>query len=189
MFKGEDVFRLHGWGDHLFHHFRRPQPSRWRKINSLNWILQYVNFYCPALAFDCYAMVRICQHCAQVRSKLNKNLTRVELFPAKEPLTSLWICIHCPFISTMLKNIHLLVVTARYLKMNKTINMKFVCDIEVAKHFLNFFAFTYSPHEEVVVDNTEFFKLKYFQDFCRILSSNTNCLAKYRYNAQTNRQV
>ena len=82
------------------------------------------DFYWPALAIDCSATVRKCPQCARNRIKLRKNVTELQLFPAKEPLSSVCIDILGEFMKTKRRNEYLLVITDRFSKRTKTVPMK-----------------------------------------------------------------
>lgn len=46
----------------------------------------FKDLYRPTLAVYCYETVRKCPHCARKRIELWKNVTKLQLFPATEPL-------------------------------------------------------------------------------------------------------
>lgn len=127
------------------------------------------NFVWPALAVECYATVRRAQT-AKNRLKSRKNVTRLQLFPTKEPLTSLCIDILGPFIRTSRRKEHLLVITERSSNMTKTIPLKGVSAAEVAKHFVNSWVFNYGPPEDSVARNGRYFTSNFLEDVCRIMS-------------------
>ena len=145
------------------------------------------DFYWPSLAVDCYATVRKCPQCAKNRMKLRKNATKLQLFPATEPLTSVCIDILGPFIRTARRKEYLLVITDRFSEMKKTVPLKGVSAAEVAKAFVNTWVFNYGPPVELVSDNGTCFTSKYFQDVCRIMSIQNNFTTTYH--PQTNGQV
>lgn len=98
-------------------------------------------FFWPALAVVCYANLRKCPHGARSRLKLRRNVTRVQLFPAKELLTLVCMDILGPFIQTPCKNEHFPVITDRYSEIAKTIQMKVISSTKVLKHFVNSWVF------------------------------------------------
>lgn len=120
------------------------------------------DFYCPSLAVDCYENVRKFQNSAEKRSKLRKNLTRLQHFPAKESLTSVCVHILSPFIHRSRKNEQLLLVTIRFSNMTKTKPIKGISSTKVSKHFANSCVFNYDSPEEVVHDNGGCFTSNFF---------------------------
>lgn len=89
-------------------------------------------FYWPDLEVDCYATVQICSNCARNNTKLRKNVTKLQSFPATSPITSVRIDIVGAFIKTQQRNEYVLVITDRFSKMTKTVPMKSISEAEVA---------------------------------------------------------
>lgn len=121
----------------------------------------------------------MCPHCAQNLLNLKKNVTRLQLFPAKEPLKSVSIDILYSFISTSRKNENLLFIMGRFSKMTKTIPMKVISVVEVTKHFVSSWVFNYAPPEELSADNADRFTSKYFQNVCRKMTIKNKFITMY----------
>ena len=71
---------------HIHHHSRLAGHPGSRKL----YMSIKRHMYWPALAVDCYAIVRKCPTCAKNRIKLRSKTNPLKLFPAAEPLES-----HC----------------------------------------------------------------------------------------------
>lgn len=129
----------------------------------------------------------MCPPCARIWLKLRNNVTRPQLYTAKEPPTSVCIDSLGPLISISRKNEYLLVITEMFLKTKKTMPMKDISAAEVTKHFVNVFVFNYIPPELLVFDNDGCFTSKFFHDVCRIMYIKNNF--KKTFHLQTNRKV
>ena len=145
------------------------------------------HFYWPALAVDCYALVRNCTECAKNRIKLRKNVGPLKLFPAKAPLESVSIDILGELVRTQRGNRYILVVTDRFTKLVKAIPLKGVSAAEVAKAFVEHWVFNFGPPSELISDNGRQFTSRFFMDVCRILTIHNAFTTTYH--PQTNAQA
>ncbi len=145
------------------------------------------SMYWPALAVDCYATSRRCSTCARNRIKLRKNVTELQLFPAKAPLESVAIDVLGELIKTARGHEYLLVITDRFTKLTKTVPMKGISAAEVAKHFVNEWVFNYGPPKDLIADNGGCFTAKFFQSVCKILNVHNSFTTTYH--PQTNGQT
>lgn len=94
----------------------------------------------------------------------------LQLFPAKQPLTSVCVVILGEFIMTQRRNLYLLLIADRFSKMSKTVPMKIKSPVEVAKQFLKPLVFINAPTAERIADNWVCFTSKLFIDVYNIVS-------------------
>ena len=145
------------------------------------------HFYWPALAADCYALVRNCPECPRNRIKLRKNFGVLTLFPANAPLESVCIDILGELARTPRGYRYILVITDRFTKLVRTVPLKGVSAAEVARQFVTHWVFAYGPPTDLIDDDGRQFTSRFFQDVCRILSIHN--AFNTTYHPQTNGQV
>lgn len=104
---------------------------------------------------------------SQIKSQ--KNVTRLQLFVAKEAHTLVCIDILGEFIEKPRRNEYLLLITDRFSKMTKTVPMKRISAAEVSRNFLNCWVSKYGPPAELIADNGGWFTAKLFIDVCELL--------------------
>ena len=145
------------------------------------------HFYWPLMAADTYNFVRQCQECAKERISHRKHASYLKLFPARAPLESVAIDILGPLPITSSGHRFLLVITDRYTKLTKTVPMRSITALVVAKAFCEHWVFVYGPPVTLLSDNGRQFVAKFFQAVCRILG--TRNVFTTAYHPQTNGQT
>ena len=80
-----------------------------------------------------------------------------------------------------------MVITDRFSKLVRTIPLKTVSSVEVAKAFVDNWVFTYGPPEDLISDNGKQFTSWFFLDVCRILNVHNSFIKTYR--TQSNGKV
>ena len=80
--------------------------------------------YWPALAVDCYALVRRCATFAKNRIKLRLKVNPLQLITPSGPLESVAIDIFGELLTTGRGNKYLLVISDRFSELTKTVAMK-----------------------------------------------------------------
>ncbi len=145
------------------------------------------HMYWPAMAVDCYAVVRKCSTCAKNRIKLRQRTNPLQLFPPAGPLESVAIDIFGPLLKTPRGNEYLLMLTDRYSKLTKSVPMKSISAEAVAKAFTAEWALTYGPPKDLLSDNGSAFNSKFFASVCTILNVRNKFTTTYH--PQTNGQV
>ena len=144
-------------------------------------------FYWPSMAMDTYNTVRNCVACAKERISLRKHASFLKLFPAAKPLEFVSIDILGPLPRTTTGFRYLLVITDRYSKLTRTIPLRDVKSVTIAKAFCENWVFQYGPPTYLLSDNGGQFTSKFFQSICSILG--TRNLFTAAYHPQTNGQV
>lgn len=99
----------------------------------------------PTLPVYCYATVRKHPYYSRNRLNLRKNVTRLQPFPAEEPLASVFIDILCPFVCMLWKKDHLLFITDSFSKITKAIPIKRLSASYFGKHVVCSCVFNYGP--------------------------------------------
>lgn len=116
------------------------------------------DFYWRSLSVDCYATVWKVPQCTNNRINSRKNVTKLQVFPTTEPLSS--VCIDCigRFIRTPRKIENFLVITDRFTKLTKPVSMKRIFAAQVAKCFVNTWAFNYNTLSKLLSYNGGFLR-------------------------------
>ena len=168
---------------HIGHHARLAGAPGGRKL----YTTLRREYYWPTMALDCYATVRNCAHCARNRLKLRRNAARLQLFPATSPLESVSIDILGELIQTPRGNRYLLVMCDRYSKLVRTVPLRRITALSVAKAFVSHWVFTYGPPADILSDNGKQFASRLFLEVCRIIGIRNKFTTTYH--AQCNGQV
>ena len=121
------------------------------------------------MAVDCYATVKNCVTCAMNRVKLRKRAKVMRLFPAKAPLEFVSSDLLGELIRTRRGNRFVLVIVDRFSKLLRTVPMKRITAIEVAKAFVHHWVFVYGQPLSLFSDNGPQLAASLFIDVCRIL--------------------
>ena len=111
----------------------------------------------------------------------------MRLFPAKAPLEFVSIDLLGELIRTKRGNWYLLVIVDRFSKLVRTVPMKRITAIEVAKAFVNRWVFVYGQPLTMLSDNGPQFAARLFIDICRILGVKN--VFTTTYHPQCNGQV
>ena len=145
------------------------------------------DYYWPTMALDCYATVRNCAECAKNRLKLRRNAAPLKLFPATRPLESVSIDILGELIQTPRGNRYLLVICDRFTKLVRTVPLRRITTLVVAKAFVTHWVFVYGPPAELLSDNGKQFAARLFLEVCRVLGIKNKFTTTYH--PQCNGQV
>ena len=129
------------------------------------------DFYWPSMAVDCYATVKNCVTCVKNRIALRKRAKFVGLFPATTPLEFVSIDILGELIRTRRGNKFLLVITDRFSKLIRTVPLKRITAMEIARAFTHHWVFVYGPLLALLSDIGPQFAAKLFIDICRIIGA------------------
>lgn len=73
----------------------------------------------------------------------------------------------------------LLVITERFTKLVNTVQMKGLSAGQVAKNFVDHWAFNYGPPTDVISDNVKRFTSKFFLDVCLMLIIHSSLTTTY----------
>ena len=144
-------------------------------------------FYWPSMAMDTYNTVRNCVACAKERISLRKHASFLKLFPATAPLEFVSIDILGPLPRTTTGFRYLLVISDRYSKLTRTVPLRDIKSVTIARAFCEHWVFQYGPPTYVLSDNGGQFTSKFFQSICSILGARN--LFTAAYHPQTNGQV
>jgi transposase InsO family protein len=145
------------------------------------------SFYWPHMAEDVYETVRQCEACARNRISERRHTNFLKLFPAKGPLESVAMDILGPLPRTKDGNRFLLVIADRYTKVTRTVPLRNVTALSVARAFVDQWVYVYGPPVSLLTDNGSQFTAKFFQTACAELG-----ISKVFYTAyqpHTNGQV
>ena len=144
-------------------------------------------FFWPRIAEDVYETVRNCDVCARNRIAEKRKTNPLKLFPAKGPLESVAMDILGPLPRTKHGNRFLLVIADRYSKVTKTVPLRTVTALSVARAFCDHWAYVYGPPVSLLTDNGPQFTAKFFQAVCGELGIRK--VFTTAYHPQTNGQV
>jgi Integrase core domain len=139
------------------------------------------------IAEDVYETVRKCDVCARNRIAEKRKTNPLKLFPAKGSLQSVAMDILGPLPRTKHGNRFLLVVSDRYSKVTKTVPLRTVTALSVARAFCYQWAYVYGPPVSLLTDNCPQFTAKFFQAVCGELGIQK--VFTTAYHPQTNGQV
>jgi transposase InsO family protein len=124
------------------------------------------SFYWPHMAEDVFETVRKCDACARNRISERRHTNFLQLFPAKGPLESVAMDILGPLPRTKHGNRFLLVIADRYTKVTRTVPLRTVTAISVARSFVDQCVYVYGPPVSLLTDNGPQFTAKFFQAAC-----------------------
>jgi Integrase core domain/Integrase zinc binding domain/Chromo (CHRromatin Organisation MOdifier) domain len=144
-------------------------------------------YFWRTMAADVAETVKQCAVCAKNRIKERKRTSFLKLFPAAEPLEYVSLDILGPLPKTEHGNRFLLVITDRFSKLTRTVPLRVISALAVAKAFCEHWVFVYGPPRYALTDNGAQFAAKFFLAVCRELG-----IAKVfttAYHPQTNGQV
>ena len=144
-------------------------------------------FYWPSMSVDCYDTAKNCVTCAKNRIFLRKNKNYLKLFPAETTLEFVAIDILGELLRTPRGNRFLLVISDRFSKLARTVPLKRITAVEVAKAFVHHWVLVYGPPLLLLADNGKQSISKLFHEICRLLGVKN--LFTTTYHPQTNGQV
>ena len=146
-------------------------------------------YYWPGLALDCYQTVRSCAHCARERIRLQQNASQLQLFPAVAPLEDIAMDILGELWTTKRGNKYLLVINDRCTKLVRTIPMRGITALDVAKAFCTHWAFAYGMPRTVLMDRGPQLASKFLQEVFRAMGVKAKYTTTYhpKANGQTER--
>ena len=145
------------------------------------------DFYWPSMSVDIHNVVEDCDTCARNRSKDQRNVYPMKLFPASKPLEYVAMDILGPLPKTKHGRRFILVVTDRFTKLAKTVSLRTITSLSVAKAFCDCWIFNYGIPKVVLTDNGSQFTSGFFRRVCRILGINKVFTSEYH--PQTNGQA
>ena len=144
-------------------------------------------FYWRNMYKEVEETVRHCTVCSKNRVTERKRTSFLKLFPASEPLDFVAMDILGPLPKTEHGNRFLLVISDRFSKLTRTVPLRTITALGVAKAFCDAWVFSYGPPRYLLTDNGTQFNAKFFLAVCRELG-----IAKIfttAYHPQTNGQV
>ena len=127
------------------------------------------NYFWSGMASDVAETVRNCTTCAKNRVKERKRTSFLKLFPANGPLEYVSMDILGPLPKTDHGNRFLLVITDRFSKLTRTVPLRTITAMVVAKAFCESWVFSYGAPRYVLTDNGTQFNAKFFLAVCREL--------------------
>ena len=145
------------------------------------------SFFWPRMVEDVYETVRQCDLCARNRMSEKRRTNPLKLFPARGPLESVAMDILGPLPRTKHGNLFLLVIADRFSKVTKTVPLRTVTALSVARAFCDHWAYVYGPPVSLLTDNGPQFTAKFFQAVCAELGIHK--VFTTAYHPQTNGQV
>jgi Integrase zinc binding domain/Chromo (CHRromatin Organisation MOdifier) domain len=146
-----------------------------------------LRFYWNNMHKEVEEIVRRCTVCAKNRVTERKRTSFLKLFPASGPLEFVAMDILGPLPKTEHGNRFLLVISDRFSKLTRTVPIRTITALGVAKAFCDAWVFSYGPPRYLLTDNGTHFNAKFFLSVCRELG-----IAKIfttAYHPQTNGQV
>ena len=141
-------------------------------------------FYWPSMTVDIHHLVENCTTCAKNRMKEQKNVYPMRLFPATKPLEFVAMDILGPLPRTQHGMRFILVITDRFTKLTKTVALRTITSLAVARAFCRAWVFNYGIPKILLTDNGTQFTASFFQNVCRILGIQKAFTAEYH--PQTN---
>jgi Chromo (CHRromatin Organisation MOdifier) domain/Integrase core domain/Integrase zinc binding domain len=144
-------------------------------------------FFWKHMAADVSETIRQCPICAKNWVNERKRTSFLKLFPASSPLEYVSMEIVGPLPKTVHGNRFLLVITDRFSKLTRTVPLRTITALSVAKAFCDAWVFSYGPPRYLLTDNGAKSAAKFFLAVCRELG-----IAKVfttAYHPQTNGQV
>jgi Integrase zinc binding domain len=110
------------------------------------------NYFWSERAHDVAETVRNCSTCAKNRVKERKRTSFLKLFPASGPLEYVFMDILCPLPKTDHGNRFLLVITDRFSELTRTVPLRTITALVVAKAFCENCVFAYGAPRYVLTD-------------------------------------
>ena len=144
-------------------------------------------FYWPSMTVDIHHLVENCTTCAENRIKEQKNVYPMRLFPATKPLEYVAMDILGPLPRTKHGMRFILVITDRFTKLTKTVALRTITSLAVARAFCRTWVFNYGIPKILLTDNGTQFTATFFRDVCRILGIHK--VFTTEYHPQTNGQA
>ena len=144
-------------------------------------------FYWPSMTVDIHHLVENCVACAKNRMKEQKNVYPMRLFPATRPLEYVAMDILGPLPRTKHGMRFILVITDRFTKLTKTVALRTITSLAVARAFCRAWVFNYGIPKILLTDNGTQFTASFFRNVCRILGIHKVFTAEYH--PQTNGQA
>jgi transposase InsO family protein len=145
------------------------------------------SFFWPHMVEDIYETVRQCDLCARNRIAEKRRTNPLKLFPPGGPLESVAMDILGPLPRTKHGNRFLLVIADRFSKVTKTVPLRTITALSVARAFCDHWAYIYGPPASLLTDNGPQFTAKFFQAACAELGIKK--VFTTAYHPQTNGQV
>jgi hypothetical protein len=145
------------------------------------------SFFWPKMVEDVYETVRQCDTCARNRISERTHTNKLKLFPAKGPIESVAMDILGPLPRTKHGNRFLLVISDRFSKVTKTVPLRTVTALSVARAFCDHWVYSYGPPLSLLTDNGPQFTAKFFLAVCAELG--VKKIFTTAYHPQTNGQV
>jgi transposase InsO family protein len=144
-------------------------------------------FFWPRIAEDVYETVRQCDLCARNRISEKRKTNPLKLFPSNGPLESVSMDILRPLPRTKHGNRFLLMISDRDSYVTKTVPLRTVTALSVARTFCDHWAYVYGPPVSLLTYNGTQFTAKVFQGLCTELGIRK--IFTTTYHPQTNGQV
>jgi Integrase zinc binding domain len=172
---------------HLLHFEHYPRVAGHPGVSSMfRSLLQ--RYFWRNMSADVAETVRQCAVCAKNRIFYERKRTSfLKLFPASEPLEYVYLHILGPLTKTEHGNRFLLVITDRFSKLTRTVPLRTISALVVAKVFCENLVFVNGPPRYALTDNGAQFSAKFFLAVCRELGISK--LFRTAYHPQTNGQV
>jgi hypothetical protein len=105
------------------------------------------------MAEDVYETLRQCDACARNRISERRHTTVLQVFPANGPLESLAMDIHGPLPRTKDGNRFLFLMADPYTKVTRTVPLRTVTALSVARAFVDQWVYVYGPSISLLTDN------------------------------------
>jgi hypothetical protein len=121
------------------------------------------------MSVDVAETVKQCAVCAKNRIQERKRTSFLKLFPAAEPLEYISLDILGPLPKTEHGNRLMLIITDRFSKLTRTVPLRVISALAVAKAFCEHWVFVYGPPRYALTDNGAQFASKFFLAVCREL--------------------
>jgi hypothetical protein len=122
-------------------------------------------FYWRNMHKEVEETVRHCTVCAKNRVTERKRTSFLKLFPASGPLEFFAMDILGPLPQTEHGNRFLLVISDRFSKLTRTVPLRTITALGVAKAFCDSWVFSYGPPRYLLTENDTQFNAKVFQLF------------------------
>ena len=145
------------------------------------------SFYWPLMTIDIHHLVENCTACSKNRMKEQRNVYPMRLFPATKPLEYVAMDILGPLPRTKHGMRFILVITDRFTKLTKTVPLRTITSLAVARAFCRDWVFSYGTPNTLLTDNGTQFTASFFRNVCHILGIHKVFTAEYH--PQTNGQA
>jgi Integrase core domain/Integrase zinc binding domain len=120
----------------------------------------------PKMVEDIYETVRQCDACARNCISERKHTNKLQLLPVKGPLESVEMKILGPPPRPKHGNCFLLVISDRFSKVTKTVPLRTVTALSVARAFCDHWAYAYGRPLSLQTDNGPQFTAKFLLAVC-----------------------